>query len=115
MTSIDDLVAQISGLRRQDLEFWIFNEWVRPDEHAGRYVFGEIDVARVRLIQELRDRMEVNDASLPVVLSLLDQLYDMRRRMRELSEALNQTATDDVRRDLALRLARRSPVSDALY
>ncbi len=105
MIGIEVLVTQLSGLQRQDLERWIRNEWVRPDGRDGNYAFGEIDVARVRLIQELRDEMQVNEDALPVVLSLLDQLYDQRRRMRELGAALLRTAPEDLRRTLARHLA----------
>jgi len=109
MISIEILVTQLSPLQRQDIERWISNEWVRPDRGDGGYVFRDIDVARVRLIQELRDEMQVNEEALPVVLSLLDQLYDQRRRMRELCDALRRTAPDEVRRDLARHLAQRTP------
>lgn len=84
MIGIEIVVARLSGLQRADLERWIANGWVRPDGAAGGYVFREVDVARARLIRDLRDEMDVNEAALPVVLSLLDQLYDLRRRMRDL-------------------------------
>jgi len=109
MTTIDILVTQLSGLQRQDLERWIANQWVRPDRQSDDYVFGEIDVARVRLILELRDELQVNEEALPVVLLLLDQLYEQRRRMRELCEALRRTTPDEVRRALARHLAEPEP------
>jgi chaperone modulatory protein CbpM len=109
MISIEVLVTELSGLQRQDVERWIANEWVRPESRAGTYLFREIDVARVRLIQELRDEMQVNEEALPVVLSLLDQLYDQRRRMRELSDALRRIAPDEVRENLARDLANFPP------
>lgn len=84
MIGIEGVVMTMSGLDRQDVERWISNEWVRPDGPAGEWMFHDIDVARVRLIRELRDEMEVDEAALPVVLSLLDQLYDLRRRLRAL-------------------------------
>ncbi len=111
MMTIEILVATLSGLQRPDLERWISNEWVRPDGCDGNYLFREIDVARVRLIKELRDEMRVNEEALPVVLSLLDQLYDQRRRMRELGNALRRIASDEFRRDLASHLAERPNAS----
>lgn len=107
MISIEVLVTQVPGLQRQDLERWIAFEWVRPDGAAGQYEFRAVDVARVRLIWELRDTMQVNEEALPVVLSLLDQLYDLRRRVRELGDALGRTVPDEVRRSLADDLADR--------
>lgn len=109
MISIEVVIGQHPGLQRPELERWIAHGWVRPDGSAGGYVFREIDVARVRLIRELRDDLGVEEDTLPLVLSLLDQLYDLRRRMRELTDALGQTASEDVRRTLAEHLATRAP------
>ena len=105
MISIEVLVTKLSGLRRRDLERWILKEWVRPDVDGGHYMFHEIDVARVQLIQTLRNEMNVNDDALPVVLLLLDQVYDLRRRMREIGDALNQAAPEAVRQNMAQHLA----------
>jgi chaperone modulatory protein CbpM len=101
--TVDMLCIRFTGLQRDDLHRWIGNAWVRPDGEAGHYVFRDIDVERVRLILELRDDMQVDENALPVVLSLLDQLYDLRRRMRRLSEALDQTVTEDIRLKLIQR------------
>ncbi|MEI6159801.1 MAG: MerR family transcriptional regulator [Roseococcus sp.] len=82
MITLDILCARFTRLRVEDLQFWIAEGHVRPERAAGDLVFTEIDVERVRLILELRDEMAVNEEALPVVLSLLDQLYDLRRRLR---------------------------------
>jgi chaperone modulatory protein CbpM len=96
MIGIDVVIAEISGLTRQDLERWIANAWVQPDMLAGAYAFREIDVARARLILEMRDEMEINEDALPVVLLLLDQLYDLRRQMRNLNDAFMHVVPRDV-------------------
>ena len=91
MITVEVLLTWIPDLPLDDLERWISNDWVRPDGRAGDYAFREIDVARIRLIQELRDSLEINEAALPVVLLLLDQLYDLRRRMRDLRKQAEAT------------------------
>jgi len=101
MITLSALISNSSGLERNDLERWIVETWVKPETDGVEYLFNDVDVARVRLIQELRDELEIDEAALPVVLLLLDQVYDLRRRMRRLVEALRDTATDDVRHDLA--------------
>ena len=83
MISIELLVSQIEGLERDELERWIAQEWVRPDGPPEHFSFHQIDVARVRLIRELRYEMDVNEAAVPIILSLLDQLYELRRQIRE--------------------------------
>ncbi len=104
MISIEVLVTQVSGVGRQDVENWITHGWVRPDGAPGQYVFHEIDVARVRLIRELHHEMQVNEEALPVVLSLLDQVYALRRRMREIGEALSRNTSDETRQTLIRHL-----------
>ena len=91
MITVEVLLTQLPDLPLQDLERWISNDWVRPDGRVGDYAFSEIDVARVQLILRLRDELEINEAALPVVLLLLDQLYDLRRRMSGLRKHLDLT------------------------
>jgi chaperone modulatory protein CbpM len=109
MISIEVLVTQVSGVVRQDLERWITFGWIRPDGAPGHYQFHEIDVARVRLIHELHGQMQVNEEALPVVLSLLDQVYDLRRRMREIGDALGRSTSEDQRQALIRHLTQGVP------
>ncbi|MEO8722500.1 MAG: chaperone modulator CbpM [Sphingobium sp.] len=105
MIGFDVLVTRIDGLEQDDLARWITNNWVRPDVEHGQYVFEDIDIARVHLIYELREDMDVNEAALPVVLSLLDQLYDLRRHLRTVDSAIGEIVSTDVKRALAERIA----------
>ena len=83
-----ETMCRIASLEPGELERWIAERWVLPENEASGYVFSEFDVARVRLIVELRRDLAVGDEALPVVLRLLDQLYATRRRMRSLLRAL---------------------------
>ena len=56
---------------------------------AAELLFQDIHVERVRLILDLRDIMPVNEEAPPVVLSLLDQVYELRRRRRRLGDTLD--------------------------
>ncbi|MGE4063212.1 MAG: chaperone modulator CbpM [Rhodospirillaceae bacterium] len=107
MITTEALISLLPDLERSDLERWVSNAWVRPDQEADQYLFHEIDVARVQLICELRDILQVNEEAMPVVLSLLDQLYALRRRVHALGTAANATTPDALRQDLAALL--RSP------
>jgi chaperone modulatory protein CbpM len=100
MITIETIFLEFQTLRREDLERWITNQWVRPEGGSGHYRFHEIDLARIRLILELRDTMEVPEPALPTVLSLLDQLYEMRRRMRRLNDAMERTLPAEVKATL---------------
>jgi chaperone modulatory protein CbpM len=97
MTSIETIFLEFHGLQRDELERWISQQWVRPEGAPGAYRFHDIDIARIRLILELRDTMEVPEPALPTVLSLLDQLYAMRRRMKQLNAAMEQALPAEMR------------------
>jgi chaperone modulatory protein CbpM len=88
MITLATVTQLVRGVDAETLHVWIAQEWVRPRRQAGEPVFEEIDVARVRLIVELRDELDVGEPAIPVVLSLLDQLHATRARMRQLVEAL---------------------------
>jgi len=83
MNGIESVISLIPGIARMDIERWIRNDWIKPSGGPQAYVFLDIDIARVRLIRELRDEMDIDEVAMPVVLSLLDQLYDLRRLLRD--------------------------------
>lgn len=58
--------------------------------------------ARVRLICTLTYELDVDDSALPLVLSLLDQLYDTRQRLFSLTRAIK---TQDETVQLAIAAA----------
>jgi len=89
MIGIDGLISMVAGLQEAELRRWIDERWVRPEPLSGGYVFREVDVARVRLIVELRQELAIDEEALPVVLQLLDQVYALRRRLRAMSEAID--------------------------
>ena len=105
MIGIDGLIRMVAGLQEAELRRWIDERWVRPERAATGFVFREVDVARVRLIVELRQELAIDDEALPVVLQLLDQVYALRRRLRAVSEAID-AQPDAVRAALRARLAR---------
>ena len=94
MMRVDDLVEAISALQRSDLEAWIRDELVTPQHEAETPLFTDMECARVRLICTLHYELEIDAETLPVVLSLLDQLYETRQRLLSLTAAVaaqNQT------------------------
>jgi chaperone modulatory protein CbpM len=96
--TIETVVLTIDGLDRDGVEQLIAQDCIRPAGAPGAWLFREIDVARLRLIQDLRRTLALGDEALPVVLHLLDQLYAARRRLLRLREAVELTAPPDVHR-----------------
>ncbi len=90
MITAVQLVERVHGLSMEQLEVWVAADWVRPEHHQGAWYFTELDVARASLIREIRDDLAVDEETVPVILSLLDQLYAARHETRALAEAINQ-------------------------
>ena len=88
MIDFDALVREIKGLDAEELRQWVAERWVRVEESERGFFFHEVDVARVRLIRELRHELAIGDEAIPVILQLLDQVYGLRRRLRRLCEAV---------------------------
>jgi chaperone modulatory protein CbpM len=68
------------------LNAWIEAGWLRPLGSDLEPEFSEIDLARVRLISDLRSDLGVNDEGVAIVLDLIDQIHGLRRLVRGLVE-----------------------------
>jgi chaperone modulatory protein CbpM len=62
--------------------------WIRPEAIEGAPVFAEIDVARVTLLKQLCDELEIEEDTVAVLISLLDQVHSLRRELRSLARAV---------------------------
>jgi chaperone modulatory protein CbpM len=82
------VVALFPDLRDTELLAWVERGWVRPDGTDPDWTFQEIDIARVRLIHDFRHTMAVPEETMPLVLSLLDQVYTLRGQMRTIARAV---------------------------
>jgi chaperone modulatory protein CbpM len=88
MLQITAVTALFSDLPAQELTAWIERGWVQPEADPSGWVFQEIDVARVRLIHDLRRGMDVGEETISLVLSLLDQVYATRRQLKAVLRAV---------------------------
>ena len=93
MITIDAVCQAVPGTSEATLLQWLEQAWVRAERERGEWRFLEIDVARVRLIAELAE-LEVETPTVPLVLSLLDQLYATRRQLRLVLENLDGPARE---------------------
>ena len=96
MMTANELLAQVAGIDRDELDAWIAEGWVRPVRRARQIAFRDVDVARVRLVVEIRDDLNVRRENIPLVLSLIDQVHGLRRELRALASAVD-AEPDDVR------------------
>src|SRR5712692_308361 len=88
MIVLEDLLNRLKELDRRELTRWVENRWVLPERRNETWIFHEVDVARIQLILDIRHEFAIDDEALPLVLGLLDQVYDLRRQLRRMCDAL---------------------------
>ena len=88
MMRLTAVVALFTDLGEPELAAWVERGWVRPETAETGWIFQDIDVARVRLIYDLHRGMSVQEDTIPLVLSLLDQVYELRGRLRSVLRAV---------------------------
>lgn len=98
MMTLTEVVLAVERIDRVELSRWVELGWVSPlGRERGEPAFSELDVARVCLICDLVHDMAVEEETVPLVLSLLDQVYSLRRQLNALTAAV-QRQPEDVRR-----------------
>jgi chaperone modulatory protein CbpM len=90
-------------LDAKTLRAYIEAGWLLPRQNGRARHFSEADLARARLIRDLKKDMGVNDEGITVVLDLVDQVHGLRRTLRELLAALC-TQSEAMRRRIAAEI-----------
>jgi chaperone modulatory protein CbpM len=77
-----------AGLEMQTLDLWLEQRWLIPDQTFGGMNFSDVDLARARLILDLKTGFRINDEGIDVILHLMDQLHGLRRALDQLHRDL---------------------------
>ncbi len=104
MMQLTTVTTLFADLPEPELTGWIERGWVQPEAGDSGWVFQDIDIARVRLIHDLRRDMDVGEDIIPMVLSLLDQVYELRARLKAVLRAV-ETQPEEVREAIRVNLA----------
>lgn len=90
--SEDEVLDAIPGLSRTRLVVFIETGVVIPvrqeSEGTSAHVFRRIDFARLRLLCDLAEDLELDDHALGVVVTLIDQLHATRADLLAIARAL---------------------------
>jgi chaperone modulatory protein CbpM len=98
-------LLEIVAVEEAELRFWIASGWVRPERQEPDLLFGEVDVARARLIAEMRRDLALDEDTVPLILSLVDQVYGLRHALGALCRAVGDQP--EAVRDAVAEAARR--------
>jgi chaperone modulatory protein CbpM len=104
-----ELLSTHSILNEAVLRRWIELGWIFPSIDGQDISFDMIDVARVHLISELHFDLDIEEDTMTMVLSLLDQLYAVRRSLSAVMSAI-ATQPEDIRGRIATEVEARRGV-----
>jgi chaperone modulatory protein CbpM len=94
----DEVLAAIPGLTRTRLVTFIETEMVIPlrRAHQGNtvHIFRQVDFARVQLLCELADDLELDEAAIGVIITLIDQLHATRQDLFAITRAVRAEPPD---------------------
>jgi chaperone modulatory protein CbpM len=102
MISEKELCALIDALEAHVLRNWVDAGLVRA-MNRDPLQFDEADVVRVQLICELHYELAVEEEMLPLIVSLVDQLYGLRRSARAFNDAIAEEP-EEVRRRITQKV-----------
>ena len=88
LLSETEVIAAIPGLTQTRLVAFIAAEVIIPLRTETGPAFRHIDIARMQLLCELTDDLDLDEAALGVIISLIDQLHTARADLRALARAL---------------------------
>ena len=104
--SEEEVVATVSGLTRARLTAFVQAEIVWPVQGEGGPVFRQIDVARLQLLRDLSEQFDMSEDTLAVVMTLIDQLHEVRADLKSVLRAITEEPVE-VRQRLGVALQRR--------
>lgn len=106
MIHISTIIGSDQRLSVAVIEDWVARGWVQAEgAEPGEWVFTEIAASRLYLLWDLQVDLALDDEAVPVVLSLLDQVYALRGTLRSVIGALDD-APDDLKHRIVAALKR---------
>jgi chaperone modulatory protein CbpM len=91
----DEVLAAIPGLTRLRLVAFIETRLVMPaHENQKAPLFRQVDFARLRLLCDLADDLDLHVDALGVVISLIDQLHATRQDLLDVARAVEAEEPD---------------------
>ena len=92
--SEDDVVVSVTRLTRSQLSYFVEAKFVRPERSAAGYVFSLIDIARLELLCDLSQDLDLDETVMGIVISLIDQLHAARQDLVTVARVFDDLPVD---------------------
>lgn len=85
-----EVVSTVRRVGLRELRSWVQEGWIKPARETDGLHFDDLDIARIRLICDLRKEMSLPSDAVQTILSLLDQVHGLRHELRCLADAIDR-------------------------
>lgn len=92
--SEDEVISTVTRLTRNRLVRFVEVDLVRPQRADSGTVYRRIDIARIELLCDLSDDLDLDEAALGIVISLIDQLHAARQDLTIMASAIDALPPD---------------------
>jgi chaperone modulatory protein CbpM len=92
--SEEDVVITVTRLTRSQLVRFIDGALVKPQRDRAGYIFRPVDIARLELLCDLSQDLDLDDTALGIVISLIDQLHAARHELAEVAGVIETLPRD---------------------
>lgn len=92
--SEEEVVITVTRLTRVQLLRFIEGEFIKPQRHTEGYVFRPVDIARLELLCDLSQDLDLDETALGVVISLIDQLHAARQDLAAIAQVIDALPVD---------------------
>jgi len=92
--SEDDVITTVTRLTRSQLVRFVEVDLVKPARIDGRHMFREIDIARLELLCDLSEDLELDETVIGILISLIDQLHAARKDSVVMARAIDALPSD---------------------
>jgi chaperone modulatory protein CbpM len=90
----DEVIMIVTRLNRQQLGRYVEADLVRPLSAEEGIFFRKVDIARLELLCDLAQDLDLDEGAVGIVVSLVDQLHGTRRELVMLTEVIQTLPTD---------------------
>ncbi len=101
----DEVIMTVTRLTRKQLGRYVEADLVRPQSAEDGIFFRKVDIARLELLCDLAQDLDLDEGAVGIVISLVDQLHGARRELVMLTEMI-QTLPTDLRSRIGAALQR---------
>ncbi|SRR6056297_1622085 len=92
--SEEDVVMTVTRLTRSELVRFVDNDLITPQRRKDGLVFRRVDIARLELLCDLSQDLDLDETALGIVLSLIDQLHAARQDLAAMARVIDALPAD---------------------